>query len=245
MESNPELAATPESEAQEKPLNFMGRLTGIFSAPMKTLADIAARPNYMAPLIIILVGVLILTQISLPALLSDSETAIEKSLEGRNLPPDQMDRAREISMSMTRNFGAISATLYSLISYILASAVLLFIGNIVLGGKASFRQLFSICSWTGLVGLLGYIIRVPLALSQGTMKVFFGPAVLLPTEAEQTTLFRILAALDVFSLWRAALLALGFAAVYKISKGKGFVAVGSLYVLQVVLSVALGGIFGR
>jgi len=245
MDSNPELAATPESEVQEKPLNFLGRLAGIFSSPIKTLADIAARPNYMAPLIIMLAGVLILTQISLPALLSDSEPAIEKSLEGRNLPPDQMDRAREIGMAYARNFSAVSAALYTLIASIVASAVLLFTGNIVMRGKANFRQIFSLYVWTGLVGVLGYIIRTPLALSKGTMKVFFGPAVLLPDEAEQTTLFRILAALDVFSLWRVALLALGFAAVYKFSKGKGFVALGSLYALLVVLSVALGGIFGR
>jgi len=245
MDSNPEMTPVAEAASVQKPMNFMGRITGMFSSPMKTLADIAARPNYIAPLIIILLGVLILTQISLPALLSDSVEAIEKSLERRNLPPDQMERAREIGLAYARNFSAISAALYTLIASILASAVLLFTGNIVLGGKANFKQLFSIYVWTGLIGVLGYILRTPLALSQGTMKVFFGPAVLLPAGAEQTTLFRLLAALDVFSLWRLALLALGFAAVYKFSKGKGFVALGSLYALLVVLSVALGGIFGR
>ncbi len=245
MDSNPELTPGGEAAIVGKPLNFMERLTGIFASPMRTVADIAARPNYTAPLIIVLLAVLVLTQISLPALLSDAEGAIEKSLERQNLPADQMERARDIATAYTRNFSAISAALYTLVASILASAILLFTGNVVMGGKANFRQIFSIYVWTGLVGVLGYILRTPLALSQGTMKVFFGPAVLLPAESEQTTIFRILAALDVFTLWRVALLALGFAAVYKLSKGKSFAALGSLFALLVILSVALGGIFGR
>jgi len=245
MDSNPELTPGVEAAPVQKPLSFMERLTGIFASPMKTLADIAARPNYMAPLIIILAGVLILTQINLPALLSDSEGATEKSLERQNLPPDQLERAREMSMAIRRNFSAIGFTIYTLLASLVASAVLLFTGTIVMGGKANFRQIFSIYVWTGLVGVLGYILRTPLSLSQGTMKVFFGPAVLLPSEAEQTTLFRLLEALDVFTLWRVALLALGFAAAYKFSKGKGFAALGSLYALLIVLRLALGGIFGR
>jgi hypothetical protein len=77
------------------------------------------------------------------------------------------------------------------------------------------------------------------------MKTYFGPAILFPTEAEESTLFRIAAALDVFSLWRIALLTIGFAAVYKISMGKSATVVGALYVLLVAISVVFAGVFGR
>ena len=43
MDSNPEMPSMAEAAPKEKPLNFMGRLIGIFASPIKTLADIAAR----------------------------------------------------------------------------------------------------------------------------------------------------------------------------------------------------------
>lgn len=241
MNDQPEASASAETCRP----NLLQRIFGIFASPKKILEDVACRPDWAAPFIIILLATLILTQLCLPAILADAEKAIEQAIEKQQLPAEQTERAREIGMAYTKNFSAITAGAYTIVASVIAAAILLFVGNIVLGGKANFRQVFSIYLWTGLVGILAYLIRVPVALQQGTMKVYLGPAVLFPPEAEQSALFRIAAALDVFTIWRVILLAIGFAAIYRLSLSKSITAVGTLYVLLIASSVIFAGAFGR
>jgi hypothetical protein len=73
------------------------------------------------------------------------------------------------------------------------------------------------------------------------MQVFFSPAVLLSQESQGTFLFNVMAALDIFIIWRIIVIALGFAAIYKYSLGKSLTTIGGLYILQVVIRALLGG----
>ena len=45
----------PDSEPQPKGLGEGSRLTGVFFEPAKTFEDVAARPNFWAPLILVIV----------------------------------------------------------------------------------------------------------------------------------------------------------------------------------------------
>ena len=48
-----------ESEPQPKGLSEGSRLTGVFFEPAKTFEDVAARPNFWAPLILLMVVALV------------------------------------------------------------------------------------------------------------------------------------------------------------------------------------------
>lgn len=233
------------SLAGSRPLNFFQRLIGIFASPQKTLEDIAARPNWPLPLALIVLVTFLLTQMAVPAILADAGKAMEKVMEKQQLTPEQMERAREMGLTYTKNFSGVTAGVYSVVMSVVAAAALLFVGNIVLNGKANFRQVFSIYVWTGMVGLLGYLIRAPIALQRKTMMVFFGPAIFFPAGSEESALFKIAASLDVFSIWRLALVTIGFAAVYRIGLNKSMTTLGTLYVLLIAVSVVFSGFFGR
>ena len=241
-ESNEEIQV-PSAETKPESMNLLQRVIGVFNAPKQTFEDISARPDWVFPLILMIVVTIIMTQLMVPAIIEDykSSERFEKFMTSDQLTPEQAESAQGMYISTMKKFTAVSAGVTTAISSILAAAILLFIGNIILGGNAKFRQIFAIYCWGGLVGLLGLILRTPLALGKMSTKVYFSPAVLFPLEAEETVLFKIAAALDVFIIWRVILLAIGFTAVYKIAFGKSMATLGGLYALLVIISLAFSG----
>lgn len=223
---------------QSEGMNIFQRAAGVFASPQRTFSDIAWRPDWITPLIFVVLATIILTQLSVPAILSDYATSdqLEKMIQRRNMTEEQANRAMEMAKTQMRNFSAVSAGVGVILISLLTAAVLLFMGNIVLGGSANFKQVFAVYCWGGLVAILGYLLRIPIVLEKMTTKVYLGPAILLPADAEKTALFKVAAALDVFVLWRVALVAVGFAAIYRFSLGKSFATVGGLYVLLVAVS---------
>jgi hypothetical protein len=231
----------PESplEDQTAQMSTMQRIIGIFNAPGKTVADVAANPTWVVPFIIVIVISMALTHLMREAIIADhkSSPAYENLMENDRMTIEQIEQARDMQISGMRKFAWVGAGATTAIAMVFSTVVLLFVGNIILGGSAKFRQIFSLFCWAGLIGLVGYLLRLPMALDKLTMKIYFSPAVLFPAEAEETALFKIAAALDIFVIWRIVIIALGFAAIYRFSAGKSFATVGGLYTLLV-----LGGV---
>lgn len=243
-ESNETIPETPVEE-QAPHMSALQRIAGVFSAPQKTFEDIAANPTWVVPFIIVLVFSMALTHLLKEAIVEDykSSPAYEKLMEDDRLSVEQVERARDIQIAGMRNFAWAGAGVSTTLAMVLSTIVLLFVGNIILGGSAKFRQIFSLFCWAGLIGLLGYVLRFPIAFQKTTMKVYFSPAVLLSPGAEESALFKIAAALDIFVIWRVILLAIGFAAIYRFTFGKSLATVGGLYVLLVLGGVLFGSIF--
>lgn len=234
--------AEPASEAPQ-PRNALQRFVGIFTSPLATLQDIAARPEWITPMAILVVLTIILAYLMMPAILADAAKSFDKMAESGKVSADQLEKMQEASQGFTRSFGPFMGGLYIIISSIVAAAVLLFVGNIIMAGKANFRQMLSIYVWTGMVTLIGSILRLPLALKQNTMAVFFSPAAFIGEEGRESLWFKISASLDVFTIWRVILLGVGFAALYRFGLGKSLAVIVGLYVLMIAVSVSFSGMF--
>jgi hypothetical protein len=248
MDETPESSAAgsnaePSFVAESKPLNPLQRFIGIFAAPMDTLKNIAARPEWIVPIIILILVSVVGTRVMLPAILADSSGQIDKMIESGKLPPEQAEQAIKTSQGFTRNFAPFMAGLSVPIVALLASAVLLFVGNIIMAGKANFQQMFSLYLWTGMVDLVGLILRIPLALQQNTTKIYFSPAAFLGPDTSETVLFKVFAFLDVFVLWRVVLVTLAFTALYRFALSKSLTVILALYVLLIVVSVSIWQMF--
>lgn len=240
-----EVTSSSSSPEESKPINPLQRIIGVFSSPQRTFTDIASHPTWVLPLVILVVASIVVSQILLPAIINDFQSSerYQKMIENDQIPSDQLEQALETQINIMKKTTAIGAGISTIISCIVVTAILLFVGNIILGGNAKFRQLLSLYCWAGLVSLLGFILRIPIGLQQQSLKIYFGPAVLFPPEAEKSVLFGIAAALDIFVLWRIVLLAVGFSIIYRFSMGKSFAAVVGLYTLFVAGSIAVGNLF--
>jgi hypothetical protein len=66
-------------------------------------------------------------------------------------------------------------------------------------------------------------------------------ALLLPPEAEETFLYRLLAQLDVFAVWSLIIMAAGFSVYAGVKREKAYWATFGLWAVWVLASSALGG----
>ncbi len=245
MSESNETSPGMTEEVNQRQMNIIERTIGVFAAPTKTFEDIAAKPNWIFPLLLIIILTMLITQMLVPAILADQQSSPEwaKMMQNPDLTAEQLEAMQEMSTKGVQNFAAIGAGVVSLIAIAIASVVLLFVGNIILGGNAKYLQIFSMFTWGGLVGLSGYILRLPLSLSRETMQVYLGPAVLFGDGSHESVLFKIAAALDIFVLWRVALVAIGFGAIYRLTAGKSFAVIGGLYALMVAASIIFSSVF--
>lgn len=220
------------------------RFIGIFAAPQATLRDITRHPNWLVPLVFIALAFSLMTQWIVPAIVQDARPEIEKRLAQRDIPAEQVEQITEVSLRNIHNYSAVSAGIGTVIVSLIAAAAILFIGNIILGGKSNFLQVFSVYMWTGLVSILGFLLKIPLILNQMTTKIYFSPAAFFPAEAETGTLFRIALIFDLFTIWRIVLIAIGFSLIYQFPLGKSIAVLGGFYLAFAFIRILMAGLFG-
>ena len=215
------------------------RLIGVFVSPAPTMQDIAARPSWVLPLIVVTligsVGAFFLKD----AILQTQLEAMEK----RNMTAEQIEQARP-TMEKVMN---ITVPLVPLITtplfYLIIAGLLMFVGNVILGGEAKFSQLFAITCWSGLISVLGSIINIPIMAQKMVMESATSLSSLLPSEENQTLLYHLFSQIDLFWIWWVAVIGFGVAAVYKFSTRKAMTTVFTMWVIYVVIAVALKSIF--
>lgn len=233
--SNSSVGAAVMPEAK----NPIQRMIGVFVSPESTMQDIAARPSWVVPLIIVtLVG-------SLGAFfLRDAilQTQLE-AMEKRNMTAEQIEQARP-SMEKIMN---ITVPLVPLITtplfYLIIAGVLMFTGNVILGGEAKFSHLFAITCWSGIITVLSSLVNVPIMANKMVMESATSLSSLLPFEENKTLLYHLFSQIDLFLIWWVAVVGFGVAAVYKFSTRKAMMMVFSLWAIYVVIAVALKSIF--
>ncbi|MGH7455659.1 MAG: YIP1 family protein [bacterium] len=215
------------------------RLIGVFVSPASTMQDIAARPSWIVPLIIVtLVGALgafFLKDVIL-------QTQLE-AMEKRNMTAEQIEQARP-TMEKVMN---ITVPLIPLITtplfYLIIAGLLMFVGNVILGGEAKFSSLFAITCWSGLISVLGSVINIPIMAKKMVMESATSLSSLLPSEENKTLLYHLFSQIDLFWIWWVAVIGFGVAAVYKFSTRKAMTMVFTLWAIYVVIAVALKSIF--
>ena len=115
----------------------------------------------------------------------------------------------------------------------------------MIGGQASFKQLFAVYVHTGAVSALGQLFTGPLNYFRGSVSSATNLAVALPMIDEQSYLGRLLGMIDVFIIWWVIVVAIGLGVLYRRrTQPIAF----SLFGIYAVIILALAGImsaFGR
>jgi hypothetical protein len=76
-----------------------------------------------------------------------------------------------------------------------------------------------------------------------TADIHFSLALLLPQEQSETFLYKFLKAFDVFSIWQYAVLAIGFAIIYKFTIKKAGWTMAAMFLIIALISAGLAKIF--
>jgi hypothetical protein len=215
------------------------RMIGVFVSPEATMQDIAARPSWVLPLIIIMVVSGLSGFFLQDAIL---QTQLE-AMEQRNMSAEQIEQARSTMEKVIPYTAPLLPLIFTPLMYLIIAGVLMLAGNVILGGETKFSTLFATTCWSGMISILGSLITVPIMLKRQVMESATSLSTLLSPDSKDTFLYNLFSQIDLFWIWWVVVIGFGFAAAYKFSTRKAMATVFTLWAIYVVIAVALKTIF--
>jgi len=233
--------------APKDPDSAVRRLVGTFVSPVRTFAAIAARPTFLAPLVLwtamsFLVSELVLSRTDWRSVVVENAARREAKLTEA-----QIDQAVETSQRLKWLFELFAAAAPSLIAVITAGAV--WIGCQAFGWELRFRQAFGVVAHAFLPGVAAAVVLFAMLWGRSTIDpqsiddvLRTSPAFLVDRRADKT-LHSLLASLDLLSFWSMGLITLGLSSATGASRGRVATLILSLWGLYVLGKAGIGIVF--
>ena len=242
------MTASPPPIPKER--GEFSRIFGVFFSPQEAFSDIARRPRWWIPLVL-----LVIATIATLAAYSQhigweqiTRQAIEQSSNAQTMSAQQREQIIQRGAQVAKYIGylgAIAPALFMLVT----SAILIFITDSLMGGEIGFNRMMGIVGYSSLPGVLyaGLSILVMFLKPPDDFDLqnplAFNAAAFLP-DGSARWLVTLMGSLDLFSFWRIALMAVGIsAAAPKIRFGKALAAVVSLWAVYVLIRTGAAAAF--
>lgn len=238
-------ATAPAPGSPEPKPNSFARMIGVLFSPSETFASIARRPDWVVPLLVIIVIGYVGTIIVLPRMDWDAiATMQEEQMKAKNpnMSQEQIDQMARMTKAGGKVFGYVAPVVF-VIWYLLVAGVLLLTFRLT-GGEGTFKQAFSATLYSWMPLLLGSIVGTIVIVARGGLfdptfaatLVKSNPAFLTDPKANPV-LFALLASFDIFTIWTVVLLIIGFAALSRSSKAKAATIVISWWVVCILIKL--------
>jgi hypothetical protein len=206
------------SPAPAPPRGLAARLAGVVFSPRATYADVAARPRGRGALITVIViasaatFTFLSTEVGQSAVLDQQLTAMESF--GFH-PTDAQMEMIEARAPMSRYFAVGGQAVAIPLITLVVAGLLLAIFNAVLGGNATFKQIYAVVVHSWCVLMLQTVFVLPLNYATGSMAGSTSLAVFLPMLDASSFAARLLGQFDLFRIWWVVNLAIGCGVLYK------------------------------
>jgi hypothetical protein len=243
----------PQDEPQPKGLGEGSRLIGVFFEPAKTFADVAERPGFWAPLILVIVVslcymVLYGQHVGWERMIRHQ---VETSSRAAQLSPEQRETQIQLSLKFA-SVGTYAAILVGVpLGTLIWAAVLLGIVKGMMSAQVRLKQVFAIICYSGMPGL----IMVLLAIAVMFMKppddfnlqnpLVFNPGAFLDSTTTSKFVYSLASSLDLFRLWQLVLIGIGLKAAggKQLSMGGAMTAVFLPWAIWILGAASLAGLF--
>jgi Yip1 domain len=242
--------ATPQSIP---PKSFLSRLVGVFIEPGETFGDIARKPDWIAPLLV-LVLVSFATVETMLMKIGVSQIVMQgmqRSGRAATMDPAQMSQIAERSAGIMRIVMPVSALLGAPIFLLIVAGLGLLFLNVFFGQRAKFKDVFSVACYANLPSILGALMTIAVVLF-GDVDAF-NPQAPAPTNpgffmnplTTSHAVFALASSLDFVVFWFMALLAIGLSRVVqkKVKTATIFLSYFGVWLLLVGVKVGVALIF--
>jgi Yip1 domain len=227
------LQATDTAAAPDKSL--LARAIGIVVSPRETFGLVAARPRAFGMLFFTILATALMTGGFM--FTAVGQQAFLDMMERRGTAGPAMDMYQKLAPYM--GYITIGQLLIFTPIILLVIAGILLAVFTLLGGGASFKQVFAVVVYSGVISVLGQIVVLPLNYFTGSMTSSTNLGVLFPMLDERSFAALLLGTVDLFRVWLVMVLAIGLAVIYKRRTGPIAVAFFVLYALIAVGYAAL------
>ena len=230
-----------ERSPRGQSMSALAKVVGVFLGPQKTFDAVDERPDWAVPMAIIVAVSLVLSYLMMPAIMNSPQLQeqIESAAERGNMTYED---AEEMIGKTIRVFVPVQAAIGPPIAILIVAGLLMFVGNVVMGGKAPFKKVYSMNTYSGLIGVLGQVVKAPIVMAKESLDVQFSLALVMPSSAQDSTLFKLLDVFDFFLIWQSVILVTGIMVIYKFTQKKAATMIVGLWaaglaVYGVILSV--------
>jgi hypothetical protein len=194
-------------------------MIGILTSPRATYADVAARPRWLgAFLAVFLVSAaaattFMSTEVGRNAVL-DQQISQSEAWTGRPMNQQQLDRLETMS-----KYFVYTTPVFQLVFFIVAglliAGIALGVFNALLGGDASFKQVYAVVVHSGLVLAALALFTTPLAYARQTIASATNLAVFFPFLDDNSFVARLLGAIDLVYIWWIVSLSIGLGVLFR------------------------------
>ena len=245
MSTTPVVAA--EAPEPPQPINHFARIVGVFFSPKSTFEDIARRPSWVLPVVLMTVlGLVVAVVMNQKIDWRDvASKRIEESPRAANLSADQKEQQIELSAKISPGAAYAFGLLGPILAVMVVTLVLWLAYNVIGGANANFSVSAGIVSHAYVVTMLGTLLFILVLFLKppGTLDLDNPVATNIGAFLPDTTPKAFLAlgrSIDIFSIWTLLLIATGFAAFNpKKLKGKALSIVIAMWAIWV--AVKMGG----
>lgn len=230
----------------------VGRMVGVFFSPQTTFADIARKPGWVAPLVLltvlgIAVSIGMHQRVDWREFMSQQ---IDKSPQAAQMSAEQKQQRIDIGVKFTSTvtyvMGAVGPTLFILF----LALVMMGAYNLLAGARATFQQSLAVVAHAAVTGAISSVLLLIILYLKpfGTVDVenpaATNAAAFLP-EGSAKWLVTLAKQIDIFTIWMLILVAIGFAAINpkKLQGGKAFSVAFGVWAVWVLLRTGIAFIF--
>ncbi|MDH4156366.1 MAG: YIP1 family protein [candidate division Zixibacteria bacterium] len=226
----------PKPPHNPGPRSSAGTIVRVFYRPAALFEEFRQNPRILVPYVIyaalIFLGIWLVKDVMMDDVLSDP--AAKARIEATGQP---------VTAEIRRMMGIVqSLQVFAgyLVMPLVAAVLAMFWGNVVMAGRAGFRQVLSVMLCGGLIYGLGKLLIAPLILARQSAYVSLSLGVLAPQKAMSDVLYVALSRIDLFIIWEIIVIGIGLSILHGFSRNKGYVlsvlSMGLLPVLNICLT---------
>lgn len=220
---------------------LLARAVGVIFSPRATYADVAAHPKVLGALVTVIVIIaaanfaFLSTEIGQRAMVDQQLSAMESF--GVTIT-DQMVTNMENGASRGAYFSVGGILVFVPIVMAIMAGIGLVVFNAIMGGDATFKQVYAIVAHSGFLGALQVLFVTPLNYVRESMSSATSIGVFFPMIEPMSFAGMLLGSIDLFRIWSFVSLAIGMGVLYK--KRTGPIATAFLAIYIVVLLIIAG-----
>jgi hypothetical protein len=229
-------------------MGLLSRFVGVITSPKATFQAVAAHPKWFGMLA--LVTIVVAVSVSLPL---TTEAGRQAALDNnvRQMENFGVQVNDEMYANMQKSMGfAVYQTFFSILFFapiisVIIAGILYGVFAVLMGGQATFKQLFAVYVHSTAISAAGQLFTGPLNYFRGSMSSATNLAVVLPMIDENSFIGRLLGMIDLFLVWWVVLLAIGLGVLYRRRTQPLAIGLFGVYAAIILLAAAVMSAFGR
>lgn len=249
---------TPENVQTAAPepvgMGAFSRLIGVFFEPKKTFEDIAGRPTFLLPLIVMIIfgvaaSAVIAQRIDFGKVIRDK---MESNSRVQQMPAEQREQQIQMWTKMAPIIGYVGGVVGPIFRSLVVAAVLMLVAVAMMSAPVKFKQMFSLTCYAWVPSIFYFVLLTVVVYLKPPDEfnvdnpLAFNPAAFLDPTTTSKFVYSLATAFDLFSFWYIFLLATGIkaAAGKKYAFGSALFAVLAPWCLLVLGQACWASVFG-